>query len=45
MEYICYNCGKRISSKEVTNRIRCVYCGGKVLFKERPEIVKKVKAR
>ncbi len=45
MEYVCYNCGKKVSYNEIMRRVRCTYCGGKILFKRRPEIVKKVKAR
>jgi len=45
MEYICYSCGKIVTEEDIVKRVRCPYCGGKVLFKKRPEIVKKVKAR
>jgi DNA-directed RNA polymerase subunit P len=45
MEYICYTCGKHVTLEDIAKRIRCPYCGGKILFKERPEIVKRVKAR
>jgi len=45
MEYICYSCGKHVSPEDISKRTRCPYCGGKILFKERPEVVKKVKAR
>ena len=45
MEYICYSCSKEVTDEDITKRIRCPYCGGKILFKKRPEVVKKVKAR
>jgi len=45
MEYICYTCGKEVTPEEITKRIRCPYCGGKILFKKRPETVKRIKAR
>lgn len=45
MDYVCYSCGKEVTQEDISKRIRCLYCGGKILFKKRPEIVKKVKAR
>jgi DNA-directed RNA polymerase subunit P len=45
MEYICYACGKDITVDDIAKRIRCPYCGGKVIFKKRPETSKKVRAR
>lgn len=45
MIYICFDCRNEINSTEISKRIRCPYCGGKILFKKRPEIVKQVKAR
>ncbi len=40
--YKCLNCGKSISLEEVGKRIRCPYCGYRILMKERPKVVKKV---
>ena len=45
MEYKCYSCGKEVTQEDIMKRIRCPYCGGKILFKKRPETVKKIKAR
>ncbi len=43
VEYKCFNCGKTIDSQSVKKRVRCIYCGSKILFK--PRVVKtKVKA-
>jgi DNA-directed RNA polymerase subunit RPC12/RpoP len=40
MPYVCSHCGKRI--KQFDGFIRCVYCGSRVLTKERPGIAKEV---
>lgn len=42
--YKCGNCGKIVKIGK-DDPIRCPFCGHKLLFKERPKIVKKVKAR
>jgi DNA-directed RNA polymerase subunit P len=42
MMYVCQNCGKKI--EKIENFITCPYCGYKILVKERPPVVKKVKA-
>ncbi|MDD5417393.1 MAG: DNA-directed RNA polymerase subunit P [Candidatus Nanoarchaeia archaeon] len=44
-EYKCLNCGRVIEKEDILRRVRCVYCGSKILFKEKPTIVKKLKAR
>jgi DNA-directed RNA polymerase subunit RPC12/RpoP len=44
VEYVCFNCGKKISDVEFRRRIRCPYCGSKILIKKR-QILTKVKAR
>ena len=31
----CFYCGKIIARDEVRKRVRCVYCGSKILFKTR----------
>jgi DNA-directed RNA polymerase subunit P len=42
--YRCANCWKPVElGKE--DPVRCPFCGHKILFKERPRVVKKVKAR
>lgn len=42
--YKCFSCGKKVADTYVTKRVRCPYCGGKMLFKSRKTITK-VKAR
>jgi len=42
--YKCFNCGKEIESDMIRKRIRCPFCGGKILFKPRNRIIK-VKSR
>ncbi len=44
VKYKCFNCNKKISYDTMGKRIRCPYCGGKMLFKERTTSTK-VKAR
>jgi len=38
------NCGKEVPKEDIRKRIRCPYCGYRILLKDRPETVKKVKA-
>jgi len=42
--YKCFSCNKVISDSQVTKRVRCLYCGSKIIFKER-KFVTNVKAR
>ena len=42
--YKCLNCGKEIDLKQVREKIRCPYCGYKIITKETPKTVIKVKA-
>ena len=44
MEYKCFHCGKNIPDRLIKKKIRCPYCGSKLLFKPRSTI-KKIKAR
>ncbi|MDO8511612.1 MAG: DNA-directed RNA polymerase subunit P [Nanoarchaeota archaeon] len=44
MYYICFDCGKKVEDEYTRVKIRCPYCGGKVLYKDRRTVVK-VKAR
>jgi DNA-directed RNA polymerase subunit RPC12/RpoP len=41
-EYKCFSCNKQVDSTYIKKRIRCPYCGAKILFKERllPTVVK-----
>ena len=43
-EYKCFNCNKKVAQDYLRKRIRCPYCGSKMLFKPRATITK-VKAR
>jgi len=43
-EYKCFFCNRTISEDQVKRRVRCVYCGSKILFKSR-NVSTKVKAR
>lgn len=43
--YVCLRCGKDIKLDENFRKIRCPFCGYKVLTKKRGEIVRTVKAR
>ena len=42
--YKCFNCNKVIADTQVKKRVRCLYCGSKIIFKER-NLVTNVKAR
>jgi len=43
-EYKCFECNKKVSTDYLRKRIRCPYCGSKILFKPRG-VTTKVKAR
>ncbi len=34
-EYKCFSCGKVIGKEYVRKRVRCPYCGSKIIFKAR----------
>ena len=41
--YKCFNCGKIIKEEYIRKRVRCPYCGSKIVYK--PRVVNtKVKA-
>ncbi len=42
--YKCFQCGKKIKEEYVKKKIRCPYCGSKLIFKPRTK-AKDVKAR
>lgn len=44
-EYKCLYCKRTIDKEDVARRVRCVYCGSKILYKEKSDIAKKIKAR
>ncbi len=35
MAYKCFSCGKSIKDEHIKKKVRCIYCGSKVIFKER----------
>ena len=43
-EYKCFNCSKMNSSEQMRKRVRCIYCGSKIVFKVRtkPTIVEAI---
>jgi DNA-directed RNA polymerase subunit RPC12/RpoP len=43
VSYKCFNCDKIIKEEYVKKRVRCPYCGSKIIFKPRV-INSKVKA-
>ena len=44
VSYKCFNCNKKVSAEYLRKRVRCPYCGSKMLFKQR-SVLTKVKAR
>ena len=44
MEYKCFDCNHVVEQEFLRKRVRCPYCGGKMLFKTRTAITK-IKAR
>lgn len=44
VEYKCFTCGKKIKGDLLKKKVRCPYCGSKILYKQRT-IATKVKAR
>lgn len=43
-EYKCFYCNKKVNEQFASKRVRCPYCGSKMLFKPRT-VTKKLKAR
>jgi len=39
-EYKCFKCGKTVKGEHVKKRVRCPYCGSKILFKPRTSNIK-----
>lgn len=44
MEYVCFKCRKVVEYENVKKRIRCPFCGSKILLKKTTGIERKVKA-
>lgn len=40
VRYTCFNCNKKISEELMGKRIRCPYCGSKIVFKARTKNTK-----
>ena len=43
-EYKCFDCNKKVAMDYLRKRIRCPYCGSKILFKPR-SVTTKVKSK
>lgn len=35
VEYKCFDCGKKVAEDYVRKKVRCPYCGSKILYKSR----------
>ncbi|MDP7116204.1 MAG: DNA-directed RNA polymerase subunit P [Candidatus Woesearchaeota archaeon] len=44
VRYKCFQCSKKVADEYLKKRVRCPYCGSKLLYKPRSTITK-VKAR
>lgn len=44
MAYRCFFCGKEIAAEHLKKKVRCIYCGSKIIFKNRT-VTTHVKAR
>jgi len=42
--YKCLKCGKNVETERAKEKIRCPYCGYRIIVKETPKTIKKVKA-
>ena len=49
MNYVCArkSCGKEVSKKELSALpgIKCSPCGFRILYKKRPDVIKRIKIR
>jgi len=47
MPYVCAKCGREMTAEDLKALpgVRCPYCGHRILYKARPPLIKKVKAR
>lgn len=39
-EYKCFDCKKNVANEYIRKKIRCPYCGSKILFKPRTTVTK-----
>ena len=44
MYYVCFDWRKTVEAEQTKVKVRCPYCGGKVLYKDRRTVIK-IKAR
>jgi DNA-directed RNA polymerase subunit RPC12/RpoP len=44
-EYVCLNCAKMMDWDQIKERVRCPYCGYRIVEKARPKTVVKVPAK
>lgn len=42
--YTCMDCSKNVGDEFIRKRVRCPYCGGKMLYKttDQPRVIKSV---
>lgn len=40
VKYTCFICDRKISKESMGKRVRCIYCGSKILFKSRTALTK-----
>lgn len=45
VEYLCISCKRKVPHDIIHKKVKCPYCGGKILVKLRPNSIKLVKAR
>jgi DNA-directed RNA polymerase subunit P len=44
VEYRCFECSKKVSQDYLRKKVRCPYCGSKILYKPR-KVSANIKAR
>ncbi|MGM5485247.1 MAG: DNA-directed RNA polymerase subunit P [Nanobdellota archaeon] len=44
VEYTCFKCNRKVESDFLRKKVRCPYCGSKILFKSRTATTR-IKAR
>jgi DNA-directed RNA polymerase subunit RPC12/RpoP len=38
--YKCFFCNKELKDESIKKRVRCIYCGSKIVFKARTNLTK-----
>ena len=38
--YKCFSCGKELKPEQIKKRVRCLYCGSRIVFKSRTNVTK-----